>query len=1006
MILFYHRLALSLSKSVSVWTPINTDAGIRIWVSVIFFVFFLVSCSSQESRTKSVVASESVVEDNSTKVKLLLSQGNEFLRENKFNEAIQKFQEANLVSPSTEGYYLLGLSYLKNQETIKAKEVFTKGLELNPKTEIILTSLGLTYIILGDEENARIVYSRLTEYYPKESNYNLKLGITLKSLKRYEDSYSILKQIKEKDFKDKMQLYIHLGDVCISLKKFSEALEYYTKAKQIDPKLLEIDGLIVKSKFLFFQEKGIEFYEKKNFSLAILNFVNALVLKPDSSHTLLYLGKSYFYNNQFDKSEESLKKSLELNEKNREIYVYLSQLYAQKQNFEKVISNYLLALKYFPDDVEFYNQLGLTYKKLNQPKLALLTFIQAKELNRNYLPVRKNLALTLLEESLFLESKREFDELYELTPKDEVVLRNRKILNSKDYYKTTSSQILSESNEKEKSKKATEILNKFDSYLSLDQKEKCLSFLQDAWKKETNLEIKETIGVLYTKLGQDELALQAFKEILQKNPESHISYYQIGILSLPTDRQLALRNFEKAIVMKKDYSNAYIARGITYYKLGNRQRAKEDFYYALSIEPNLEIASYNLGMILYNDNLQKDAETIFLDLTKKYPDFADPYYHLGYMYYEQRELEKALKYILISLNLERSPVTIYAYIKILEELKKIGKGRSDADSLLFDLKKEIVENFPNSTYAKSLSESVLKNKENRVVIQSYPLFDTLLTPPLFINQTLIVNYGNSITRLKSETKSSLWTLNTSSPYLWLRANTRLYGLTKSQLDQIDLETGKILWSTKLNSLLPNRLEVSDSILFSAIKGQKEILFSYSFEGEFQSNIELPKASKWELTKKGSIFLFHDTSDGLVWEILDSKLNRIKESFTLLGTESGSISVIGSVDNSCYVLKGNFIYRFGADGTFSRSGKIEDSILALYINQGILMLKTNKSLYSLTPNLDKVVKQLEESETLVDNNTYLSRDGVLSIRDNSGKLLWSENISLKNKSTVFSVYYKK
>ena len=145
---------------------------------------------------------------------------------------------------------------------------------------------------------------------------------------------------------------------------------------------------------------------------------------------------------------------------------------------------------------------------------------------------------------------------------------------------------------------------------------------------------------------------------------------------------------------------------------------------------------------------------------------------------------------------------------------------------------------------------------------------------------------------------------------------------------------------------------------------------------------------------------------MVWEILDSKLNRIKESFTLLGTESGSISVIGSVDNSCYVLKGNFIYRFGADGTFSRSGKIEDSILALYINQGILMLKTNKSLYSLTPNLDKVVKQLEESETLVDNNTYLSRDGVLSIRDNSGKLLWSENISLKNKSTVFSVYYKK
>ena len=79
--------------------------------------------------------------------------------------------------------------------------------------------------------------------------------------------------------------------------------------------------------------------------------------------------------------------------------------------------------------------------------------------------------------------------------------------------------------------------------------------------------------------------------------------------------------------MNPKYSSAYIARGITYYKLGNRERARDDFHYALSIESNLEVTSYNLGMILYNDNLHKDAESIFLELTQKYPNFSDPYYH-------------------------------------------------------------------------------------------------------------------------------------------------------------------------------------------------------------------------------------------------------------------------------------------------------------------------------------------------------------------------------------------
>lgn len=943
----------------------------------LFVCVFLASCSFLEPQKKTQeYVKETSAQDEKEKIKILLNQGSILLKEKKYNQAIEKISEANLTLPSLEGYYLLGLSYVKMEKLTQAKESFKKGLELNPKHEAILSSLAVTEIALGNEEDALVTYNRLTEHYPKESYYFLKKGIILKVLKRNQEAYSTFKKINAQNFQQKSQLYMHLGEVCYLLKKYSESEEYLTKAKQADPSLKEVDALLTQSKFNSSLEKGITLFENKNFPSAISFFIDALVVKSDSIESLLYLGKSYYNTSQLDKAEGIFKKSIELDNRNREGYIYLSQIYAKKNDFLKLVSNYNLAIQFLPQEVEFYNELGLGYKKIGNNKRALLTFIQAKEVNNKYLPARKNLVETFLEEGQFFEAKREIDELSELAPADQFVTKNRKLLDSKQ-----NSNVLEEKktvpNNKGKSKKIEEIVHYFDSHFELGQKEKCLSFLKKVWIEEMSLEVRETIGSLYQKLGEDELAAQTFKDILAKNPESHLSYYQLGIISLPVDRIFALRNFEKAIALRKNYTSAYIARGITHYKLGNRERAKEDFYYALSIDPELEMASYNLGMIYYNDNLYNDAEAIFLDLTKKFPNFADPYYHLGYMYYEHKELEKAEKYILISLKLERNPVTIYAYIKILEEIKKAKIFRENLDLQITSLRREIVENYPNSPYAQTLSKVVFSNKENKVVIQSYPLFGSVVTEPIHINQSLIVNYGTSIARIDSLTKSLIWRKDTPIKYEWLKANTRIYGLTKTHLEQIDLETGKVLWRVKLDSILPSRLEIADSILLAGKKGNKEILFSYSFEGELQSNLVLEEGSKWELTKKGNLFLFHNTADGMRWNIFNSKLETQNDGFTLLGSIAGEIILIGSQDNSCYVHKGSYVYKFEPDGSFRRSEKNESTSVG------------NENL-----------KEMSISE-----NLYLSSQGVLSFRGRMGKESWSEKISSKSNSSVFSVYFK-
>ncbi|MBK6606378.1 MAG: tetratricopeptide repeat protein [Leptospiraceae bacterium] len=950
-------------------------------IYLILILLFFQNCSFSEDSLRKDAKEEMAISrtdsSDSSRAKILLSDGTQYYYEGKYKEAIEKSKEANSILPTEDGYYLLGLSLYKNKDYLNAKKALESGLELNPKSELILVSYALALTAAGEEEEALFVYTKLSDYFREKEIYTFKQGISLKSLKRYEESFLVFTKINEESFPYKPQLYMYMGEVCFEMKKYSQAEGYFVKANQVDPNMEEAKDARAKAKFALAMENGNVSFLGKKYSVAIVYYLEATILNTKDSKAFFKLGESFYNNLQFAKAEENLKRSISLEKKNKEAYSLLSSLYAKTDKYEASIAILKNAMEEFPNDKELYNQLGISYGQIGKMKLALLSFMKAKEIDRNYLTARINLGILMLKEKKLLEAKHEFRELQELSPND-------KFIKEKVAAFLRAEKENSESNSNKKKK----------------------TILAISKTKE------EEEAYRYLKKGQESLAREAFLKIIEKNPESAFSYYQLGVLSLSQDRQTALRYFEKAIAMNSDYSSAYIARGITYYKLGNRERAKEDFHYALSLDSEKEIASYNLGMILYNDNLTKDAETIFLDLTQEYPDFADPYYHLGYMYYEQKKLEQAEKYILISLRLERNPSTIYAYLMILNAIQKSQGKRESIDKQIQTLKKEIVEKYPSSTYAKNLSESVFQQKDNHVVMQSYPLQDKIITPPIYINQSLVVNHGTSIARLRSDSKSILWRVETPISYHTLKANTRLYGISKTHLDQFDLETGKLLWHLKLNPNATERFMISDSILSSAIVNGREVIHSYSMEGDFQSSLKLDMGSKWELTSKGSLFVFHATVDGISWEIYDAKLNLLKNTLTLIGAEKGDLIILGSLDNSCYVLSGNYIYRFDATGEFKRSLRVESTSI-IYLQQNTIFLRTDTALFALSENLDKWKKiqtiDKNQDEFLVGENTYLSEEGILTVRDTSGNLFWSENLSKradKGKSSIYSVYFRK
>ncbi len=53
----------------------------------------------------------------------------------------------------------------------------------------------------------------------------------------------------------------------------------------------------------------------------------------------------------------------------------------------------------------------------------------------------------------------------------------------------------------------------------------------------------------------------------------------------------------KAVFLKKDYSEAYLNLGVCYYKINNLQKSKMTFEKAKELDPEYATAYFNLGII-------------------------------------------------------------------------------------------------------------------------------------------------------------------------------------------------------------------------------------------------------------------------------------------------------------------------------------------------------------------------------------------------------------------------
>ncbi len=116
--------------------------------------------------------------------------------------------------------------------------------------------------------------------------------------------------------------------------------------------------------------------------------------------------------------------------------------------------------------------------------------------------------------------------------------------------------------------------------------------------------------------------IQTLKEIVKKDPKNLPAWVELGNLYFDSDRpKEAIEAYGRYLAVKPDNPDVRTDMGIMYRKLGQFDRALEEFRKAAQIDPKHANSRYNIGIVLLHDKHDmKGAITAWEDYLKVDPN--------------------------------------------------------------------------------------------------------------------------------------------------------------------------------------------------------------------------------------------------------------------------------------------------------------------------------------------------------------------------------------------------
>lgn len=249
-------------------------------------------------------------------------------------------------------HYNLGVAYMALGQESEARKAWTRATEVDPTFAKAWKNLGVASAASGRVDLALANFQSGTRYNAQDLDLRVASVSALRQLKRYDEAVAEAKRALFINSKY-IDIYTELAAVYLETSQLDLARFTLLKA------LAEIDG--AKSNARLHAVLGEVNYRLAYPADAILNFQTALQLDPYQLPALLYLAGYYMDNRAWADATPLLERAASVAPKDAGIRQTLGVSYRGEKRFEDAIAAYNMSLTLKPQDPEPHRNLAVLY---------------------------------------------------------------------------------------------------------------------------------------------------------------------------------------------------------------------------------------------------------------------------------------------------------------------------------------------------------------------------------------------------------------------------------------------------------------------------------------------------------------------------------------------------------------------------------------------------------------------------------------------------------------------
>lgn len=288
--------------------------------------------------------------------------GNEFVENNKYEDAIAQFTSAIGLEPSNADYYYArGSAYEELKKYTEAGADYEKALVFQPKEVTYLVAQARTFNALGKFNEALALLNRASALDKRNGSIYPQKVITLSGLEKYDmalrvSDTAILIKDDARNHYYRGLVYVRLNNDILGKKEFEKAI---SKEKTLVDARLALADLLIRNNntdeamnqinlILASDDKNTQAYiirsqvYKKNLDYpnAINDVSKTILIDPSNPEYYLIRGKYYQEFNQHSSAIADFSKYISMKGDNPDAFFSRAKSYEEMQNFEKAMDDY------------------------------------------------------------------------------------------------------------------------------------------------------------------------------------------------------------------------------------------------------------------------------------------------------------------------------------------------------------------------------------------------------------------------------------------------------------------------------------------------------------------------------------------------------------------------------------------------------------------------------------------------------------------------------------------